>query len=155
MKIVIGSDHAAYALKLVMTDFLQSLGHEVQDVGAFTDQVPADHYLEIGEQVARTVVLGQADRGIAMCGSGVGMSMSTNKVRGARAVLCHNLFTAIKSREHNDANILVLGSRVTGEDLTKEIVEVWLNTEFAQGRHSPRMALLENIEARQKPPHGS
>jgi len=146
MRIVIGSDHAAYQAKQTLIAFLQELGHEVEDIGAYTDEVPADDYLEIGARVSYAVVTGRAERGIAMCGSGVGMSMSTNKVPGARAVLCHNLYTAIKSREHNDANVLVLGSRVTGTDLTKEIVRAWLSTEFGGGRHVPRMALLTGIE---------
>ena len=150
MKIVIGSDHAAYELKQILIPFLAELGHEVEDVGAFTDEVPANDYLKIGASVSEAVVSGRADRGIAMCGSGVGMSMSTNKVPGARAVLCHNLYTAIKSREHNDANVLVLGSRITGLDLTKEIVTAWLTTPFGEGRHTPRMALLSEIEEQYK-----
>ena len=146
MKIVIGSDHAAFQQKQVIKELLEELGHTVEDVGAYTDEVPADDYIRTGAQVARYVAEGRADKGIAMCGTGVGMSMAAGKVRGVRAVLCHNLYTARMSREHNDANVLVLGSRVTGDALSKEIVRVWLSTDFAYGRHEPRMALLQEVE---------
>jgi ribose 5-phosphate isomerase B len=146
MKIAIGSDHAAYQLKQVIMRLLEEMGHEHEDFGAFTDAHPAEDYLLTGAKVAAAVADGRADMGIAMCGTGMGMSMAANKVPGARAALCHHLFTAEKSREHNDANVLVLGSRVVGEELAKEIVRIWLTTDFGYGRHEPRMALLKTIE---------
>ena len=146
MKITIGSDHAAYKLKQVIKRLLDEMGVEVDDLGAFTDAQPADDYPLIGAEVAAAVVDGRADLGILMCGTGIGMSMAANKVPGARAALCNDLFTAQKSREHNKANVLVLGARVVSEELAKEIVRVWLSTAYAYGRHEPRNALLKVIE---------
>lgn len=146
MRIAIGSDQAAYRLKQVIKRLLDEMGVEVDDLGAFTDAHPADDYLLTGAEVAAAVVDGRADMGILMCGTGIGMSMAANKVPGARAALCHHLFTAQKAREHNDANVLVLGARVVGEELAKEIVRVWLGTAYAHGRHEPRNELLKVIE---------
>jgi ribose 5-phosphate isomerase B len=148
MKIALGSDHAAFELKEMLKVYLTELGHEYEDLGAFTDDVPANDYHLTGAEVATTVVEGKADRGILMCGTGIGMSIAANKVPGANAALCYSLFGAQKSREHNNANVLVLGARMTGVDLVKEIVQTWLVTEYAGGRHEPRNANIQKIEQR-------
>jgi ribose 5-phosphate isomerase B len=146
MKVAIGSDHAAYRLKQAIKTLLAELGHQSDDMGAFTDAQPADDYHLIGAAVAAAVAEGRADRGILMCGTGLGMSIAANKVPGAWAALCNDLFTAQKSREHNDANVLVMGARVIGEELAVEIVRVWLSTPYAGGRHTRRNANLRVIE---------
>ncbi len=146
MKVAIGSDHAAYLLKQVIIALLKDLGHEVVDMGAFTDATPADDYHFIGASVSEMVVAGKVDRGIVMCGSGIGISIAANKVPGADVALCNDLFTARKSREHNDAKVLAMGSRIVGEGLAKEIVTVWMNTDFTGGRHIERNANIRKIE---------
>lgn len=148
MKIAIGSDHAAYRLKRCIEDLLAELGHSCEDFGADTDVHPADDYHLIAAEVALAVVDGRAERGILMCGTGMGMSIAANKVPGAWAALCNDLFTARKSREHNDANILVMGARIIGDDLAAEIVRVWLDTPYAGGRHLARNANIARIEER-------
>jgi ribose 5-phosphate isomerase B len=146
LKIAIGSDHAGYKLKQIIKSLLAELGHECEDFGAFTDAQPADDYPFTAAEVARAVVEGRAERGILMCGTGIGMSIAANKVPGARAALCNDLFSAQKSREHNNANVLAFGSRVIGEDVAREIVRTWLNTPYAGGRHEPRNARITLIE---------
>lgn len=148
MKIAIGSDHAGYRLKQCIMAWLSELGHKVEDFGAFSDAQPADNYHLIGAEVAAAVVSGRAERGILMCGTGIGMCIAANKVPGAWAALCNDLFTAQKSRQHNNANLLVMGARLIGEELAKEIVRVWLSTPYAGGRHEPRNANLRLIEER-------
>ncbi len=151
MKIAIGSDHAAFKLKQIIKQHLASLGHEFEDFGAFTDAEPANDYHLTGANVANAVVGKEYDYGIIMCGTGMGMSIAANKVPGAYAALCDNLFLAQKSREHNNANVLVLGARVIGDELAKEIVTTWLTTEYAGGRHEPRNQNLRVIERTYKP----
>jgi ribose 5-phosphate isomerase B len=146
MKIAIGSDHAGYKLKEVIIAQLTELGHQPEDLGAFTDKVAADDYHFTGAKVAEWVVSGNADLGIVICGTGIGISIAANKVPGAYAAMCNDLFTAIKSREHNNANILALGARVIGEGLAKEIVKAWLSTPYANGRHEQRNLHLKEIE---------
>lgn len=146
MKVAIGSDHAAYRLKLVIKELLANLGHEVEDLGAFTDTVPANDYHLTGAAVAEQVRKGKADRGIVMCGSGIGISIAANKVPGVDCALCNDLFTARKSREHNDARVLALGARVVGEEVAKEIVKIFMQTEFEGGRHIARNANIRKIE---------
>ncbi len=146
MKIAIGSDHAAYQLKQVIIQLLKNMGHEVTDMGAYTDAEPANDYHLIGASVSEMVVAGKAERGIVMCGSGIGISIAANKVPGADCALCNDLFTARKSREHNDANVLALGARVVGEEVAKEIVTIWMQTEFTGDRHTARNANIRKIE---------
>jgi ribose 5-phosphate isomerase B len=148
MNIAIGSDHAAYKLKQSIKRLLDETGHSHEDFGAYTDVQAADDYHLIGAKVAAAVAEGRVERGILMCGTGIGMSIAANKVPGVWAALCHNIYVAQKSREHNDANVLVLGARVIGEDLAKAIVRVWLATPYARGRHERRNANLETIETR-------
>ncbi len=151
MKIAIGSDHAAFELKQTIKQHLEALGYEHEDFGAFTGTEPANDYHLIGAKVAHAIVEEKFDYGIIMCGTGMGMSIAANKVPGAWAALCDNLFIAKKSREHNNANVLVLGARVIGDELAKEIVTTWLNTEYAGGRHDPRNANLAVIEKTYRP----
>ena len=144
MHLTIGADHAGYRLKEDLKGFLKELGHEVEDLGTHSEE-PAD-YPPICAAVARAVRDGRAERGIVLGGSGQGEQISANKVRGVRAALCNDLYTARMSRQHNDANVLSIGSRIVAPDLAREIVEVWLATAFEGGRHERRVEQIEEIE---------
>lgn len=144
MKIAIGSDHGGLALKESIKPFLVEQGHEVVDFG--TETTASCDYPIYGERVGEAVSFGDCDRGIAICGTGLGISMAVNKVPGIRGALCTNEFMAEMSREHNDANVLVLGARVLGEGLAMRIVKVWLETEFAGDRHQRRIEGITAIE---------
>ena len=146
MKIALGSDHAGFQLKEEIKVYIEGLGHEVEDFGCFSPE--SVDYPEIGFEVAKAVADGRYDRGILICGTGVGMSMVANKVRGIRASLCNDLFTARAAREHNNANVLAMGARVIGSGVASEIVKVWLSTEFAGGRHARRVDKIGLIEAK-------
>src|SRR6188474_2570885 len=137
MRIAIGADHAGFPLKEHLVGTLTRLGHVVDDRGTHSD-APID-YPPICADVARLVTAGKADRGIVIGGSGQGEQMAANKVRGVRAALCNDLYTARMSREHNDANVLALGGRIVANTLAEEIVAVWLTTGFAGGRHQRRI----------------
>ncbi len=144
MKIAIGSDHGGFELKEVVKPLLVELGHEVEDVGCFSaDSVD---YPQQAKQVASMVQDGKADRGILICGTGIGMSIVANRFKGIRATLCHELFTAEMSRRHNDSNILCMGGRVIGPGLALEMVRVWLSTSFDGGRHSRRLCQIDRQE---------
>jgi len=144
VRVAIGSDHAGFALKGHLADTLQSLGHDVVDLGT-DSEAPVD-YPPICADVGRAVVKGEADRGIVLGGSGQGEQMAANKVRGVRAALCNDLYTARMSREHNDANVLSIGARIVAAPLADEIMTLWLTTPFEGGRHERRLALLHDIE---------
>ncbi len=144
MRIVIGADHAGYRLKEELKGSLKERGHEVEDLG--TDSEEAADYPPICAAVGRAVRDGTAERGIVLGGSGQGEQISANKVRGVRAALCNDLYTARMSRQHNDANVLSMGSRVVAPALALEIVELWLATEFDGGRHGRRVAQIGEIE---------
>ena len=144
MQLVIGSDHAAFDLKEYLKDCLTERGHQVHDVGTF-DRRPVD-YPAIARMVGVAVARGEFQRGIALCGTGLGMSMAANKVSGVRAALCHDEYTARMSRAHNDANVLVIGARVTARELAWEIVQVWLAATFDGERHAQRVAALMALE---------
>ena len=135
--IIIGCDHAAYGLKEKIKEVLTAGGHNVEDVGTFSEN--SVDYPDFGRRVASSVSRGDFDRGILICGTGIGMSMVANKYKHIRAALCAEPFSAALSRLHNDANILVLGSRVTGEALALEILDTWLNTPFEGDRHQQRL----------------
>lgn len=142
MRIALGSDHAGYRLKEEIAELLGSEGREFEDFGVFSEE-PVD-YPDIAREVAEMVASGRFDRAILVCGTGVGMSIVANKVRGVRAALCSDEYTARVSREHNDANVLALGGRTTGPELAKQIVRVWLNTDFdPQPRHVRRVQKIE------------
>ncbi|GAF75665.1 unnamed protein product [marine sediment metagenome] len=145
MKIALGSDHGGYQLKENLKKYLKELKVEYVDFGCENEK-PVD-YPDIGFKVAIDVKSGKYDRGILICGTGIGMSVVANKVRGIRAAFCYNEFTARCAREHNDANILVLGGRVIGSGLAKEIVKVWLNTKFSQEeKHINRLNKIKKEE---------
>lgn len=145
MKIALGSDHGGYQLKENLKECLMELNVEYVDFGCENEK--SVDYPDIGFKVAIEVKSGKYDRGILICGTGIGMSVVANKVRGIRAALCHNEFTARCAREHNDANILVLGGKVIGSGLAKEIVKVWLNTKFSQKeRHINRLTKIKQEE---------
>jgi len=142
--IIIGCDHAAYPLKEKVKAYLIEKAIDVEDVGTNSD-LSVD-YSDFGAKVASQVSTGKYDRGILLCGTGLGMSMVANKFPHVRAALCNDLFSAIMSRRHNDANILVMGGRVIGEALAGEIVKTWLETPFEGGRHQKRIDNFENLE---------
>jgi ribose 5-phosphate isomerase B len=144
MRIAIGADHAGFPLKQHLVAMLARLGHDVDDRGT-TSETPVD-YPPICAEVARLVVSGAAERGIVIGGSGQGEQISANKVRGARAALCNDLYTARLSREHNDANVLAMGGRIVGFGLAEEIVTLWLSSGFEGGRHQRRVDQIMEIE---------
>ncbi len=148
MKVVIGSDHAGYRLKESVKNFLIGKGMDVEDVGTHSEE--STDYPLYAEKVARYIQDGKAERGILICGTGIGMSISANKFRGIRASLCTNEYMARMSRRHNNANILCLGSRVVGEDLALSIVSAWLDEEFEGGRHLKRLTIIEEWEGGKK-----
>jgi ribose 5-phosphate isomerase B len=148
MRVAIGSDHAGYTLKQHLIDVLKELGHDIDDHGTHSEE-PVD-YPPICAGVARSVVRGDADRGIVVGGSGQGEQLAANKVRGARAALCNDLFTAKLSRSHNDANVLSMGGRIVAPGLADEILKVWLETPFDGGRHERRLAQLAEIEEEER-----
>ena len=148
MKIAIGNDHAAVALKKEILEYLQEKGYEMINVG--TDQETSFHYPVSGYRVAKMVAAGEADLGILICGTGVGISLAANKVKGIRCCVCSEPYTAKMSREHNNSNILAFGARVVGPDLAKMIVDEWLNAQFLGGRHQTRVDMIMEIEATQE-----
>lgn len=144
MKVLIGSDHAGFSLKEDLKQFLRSLGYEVEDYGIYVEE-PFD-YPDVAIRLAEDVVKGKGKRGILVCGTGVGMSIAANKVKGARAALCHDVFSAKASRAHNNANILAMGERVIGKGLAREIVKTWLEADFQGERHARRVEKIERYE---------
>jgi ribose 5-phosphate isomerase B len=140
----IGSDHAALAFKEAIKAYLIEKGYGVEDYGTFGPQ--RVDYCDVGFRVAEAVARGECEKGLLFCGTGVGISISANKVRGIRAVVCSEPYSAKLSREHNDTNILALGARVVGIELAKMIVDVWLNTEFEGGRHADRIEKIAQYE---------
>jgi ribose 5-phosphate isomerase B len=150
MRIAIGADHAGYALKQHLIGTLHRLGHSVDDRGTHSEA--SVDYPPICADVAREVTQGRADRGIVIGGSGQGEQMAANKIMGARAALCNDLYTARLSREHNDANILALGARIIACTLAEEILTLWLATAFAGGRHQRRVEQIAEIERTQAAP---
>lgn len=146
MKIAIGNDHSAVELREVISAHLKERGYEVEEVGTFSTQ--SSNYPEWGEKVARKVVAKEADLGIAICGTGVGISIACNKVKGIRAVVCSEPYSARLSRQHNNANVLCFGARVVGTELAKMIVDEWLDAEFQGGRHQMRIDMIADIEKR-------
>ena len=146
MRIAIGADHAGYELKAPLIELLQGLGHDVADVGARTLD-PADDYPDFTGAVAERVAWGQAERGVVVCGSGVGACVAANKVRGVRASVCHDTFSAHQGVEHDDMNVLCLGSRVVGEELAKELVTVFISASFSgEERHRRRLGKVLAME---------
>jgi RpiB/LacA/LacB family sugar-phosphate isomerase len=146
MKIVIGADHGGFSLKSVIAQFISDKGHEVLDVGAFTAD-PLDDYPDFARGVAETILAGGAERGVLICGSGVGASIAANKFHGIRAALCHDSFSAHQGVEDDNMNILCLGARVIGEELARELVSFFLGAQFSGAdRHVRRMGKVAAIE---------
>ena len=146
MRVAIGNDHSAVELKEIIADYVRELGHEAINLG--TDTTQSCDYPLYGEKVGRAVVSGEADLGIAICGTGLGISLAANKVKGVRACGCSEPDTARMSRLHNNANVLCFGARVVGSELAKMITQVWLETEFEGGRHQRRVDQIMEIEGK-------
>ena len=144
MRVAVGGDHAGFRLKQDLVAFLNELGHDVEDLG--TDSEAAVDYPPICAAVGRAVRAGRVEFGVVLGGSGQGEQIAANKVRGVRAALCNDLYTARMSRRHNDANVLSIGARVVAPALAREILEVWLDTGFGGGRHGRRVRQIGEIE---------
>ncbi len=141
MKIIIGSDHAGFPMKEKVKVFLQNRGIEVEDVGTHNEE--SVDYTDFGKKVAREVSGGAFERGVLICGTGIGMSMVANRFQGVRAALANDLFSAVMSRRHNDSNILVMGGRLIGDTLALQLVDTWLETPFEGGRHQRRLEKMD------------
>lgn len=140
--IALGSDHGGYGLKQEIIKHLEEMGIEYKDYGCY-DENPCD-YPVFGKKAARAVASGECEKGILICGTGIGISIAANKIKGVRAALCHDVFSAKATREHNDANMLAMGARVVGSGLALMIVDTFLNTEFSSAeRHQKRIDMLE------------
>ncbi len=144
MKIAIANDHTAVELKNTIREYAESLGHTVDNFG--TDESASCNYAEYGEKVGRAVAAGEYDCGILICGTGVGISLAANKVRGIRAAVCSEPVTAALVKRHNNANIIAFGARIVGSEMAKEIVKAYLTAEFEGGRHADRVACIMAIE---------
>jgi len=143
VNIAIGNDHCAVELKRIISNHLIECGFNIINLG--TDSIESCDYPVYAKLVCSEVISGKADFGILICGTGIGMSLTANKIKGIRAVVCSEPYTALLSREHNDTNILTFGSRVVGSELAKMIVDTWLNASFLGGRHEKRVAMYEDI----------
>lgn len=148
MKIAIGCDHGAFELKEMLVPYLRAAGHEVVDVGIY--EVKRVDYPDIAVAITEKVISGECERGIALCGTGIGISIACNKVNGIRCALCHDHFTAKLCRQHNNANVLAMGGRTTGPEVAKEIVDTFLTTDFEGDRHAIRLEKMVAIEASNK-----
>jgi ribose 5-phosphate isomerase B len=146
MRISVGSDHRGFAVRSKLVDMLRRMGHEVDDVGAFS--ADAVDYPDVAAMVAGKVSRGEVERGILVCGTGLGMCIAANKFRGVRAAPCHDDLTAEMSRRHNDANILCLSADLLGERIIDRIIETWLATPFEGGRHARRVEKILDLERR-------
>lgn len=147
MKIAIGSDHGGYELKGKLVKYMEDLGYEVVDHGTYSND--SVDYPDYGEKVAKSVVDGNEDLGVVICGTGIGISIAANKVKGARAALCGDTFSATMARQHNNANVIALGARVTGDELAKAILKAFLDSSFEGGRHARRVEKIMAIENEQ------
>ena len=148
MKIGIGNDHSAVEMKQDIKAYLEEKGHEVVDFG--TNSSERCNYPVYGEAVANAIVNGEVDCGVLICGTGVGISLSANKVNGIRACVCSEPYSARLSKQHNNTNIIAFGARVIGIELAKMIVDEWLNAEYEGGRHQVRIDMIKDIEEKQK-----
>ena len=145
MKLAIGCDHNALGLKNIIIDFLKEREDiELQDLGTYTSE-PVD-YPDIAQKVAQAVAKGDYERGILICGTGMGMDIAANKVRGIRATVCHDVYSAERSRKSNNAQIMTMGAQIVGPELAKKLVEVWLASEFQGGRSAPKVKKIMEIE---------
>ena len=147
MRIAIGSDHRGYDVKRRIRSLLEQMGHEVLDFGP--DSSESVDYPDFAFQVAQAVAEGRVERGVLVCGTGIGMCIAANKVKGVRAAPCHDSITAEMSRRHNDANVLCLSADLLGEELIERMVRIWLETPFEGGRHARRVEKITRFEASQ------
>lgn len=147
MKIAIGNDHAAVEMKNEIKEYLESKGHEVINFG--TDTSASCNYADYGKAVGKAVAAGEVDGGILICGTGVGISLAANKVKGVRAAVCSEAVTAHLTKLHNNANIICFGARIVGMETAKAIVDAWMETEFEGGRHQARVDMIMAIENEQ------
>lgn len=148
MKIAMGNDHSAIELKNIIKEHVEMKGHQVIDFG--TNETASCDYPDYGEKVGKAVASGTADCGIAICGTGVGISLAANKVKGIRACVCSEPYTAKLAKQHNNANVLAFGARVVGDEMAKMITDAWLDSEFEAGRHKRRVDLIMAIEQREQ-----
>lgn len=144
-KIAVGADGAATQLKGVLIEYLEERGYEVEDYGS---EAAGVDYPDVAVEVAEAVASGEHDRAILCCGTGIGMSITANKVPGVRAAQCHDAYSAERARKSNDAQVLTMGARVIGPELAKTVVQAWLDSEFAGGRSAPKVAKMEEIDRR-------
>lgn len=144
MQIAIGADWVGFHLKEELIGFINELGFEVIDAGGFSDQT--NDYPDFAEKIGKAIADGEAETGVLICGTGIGMSIAANKITGVRAALCHNAFTVARSRGHNDANVLVLGAWVVSPKHAQELLKLWLDTPYEKGRHVPRLEKIKNLE---------
>ena len=141
LKVVIGSDHGGFRYKQRIIEYLKEKNIDYIDAG--TDSEASCDYPPIAQKAAEKIIKGEAEKGILICGTGIGMSIAANKIKGIRAAHCTDTFSARASRAHNDSNILCLGERITGESIALEIVDIWLNSNFEGGRHQRRVDMIE------------
>jgi ribose 5-phosphate isomerase B len=144
MQIVIGADWVGFHLKEELIVFINDLGHKVVDVGGYSDET--NDYPDIAEKAGKALMNGEADTGVLICGTGLGMSIAANKIKGVRAALCHNAFTTSRSRGHNDANVLVFGALIVSSPHAQELLQLWLETSYEEGRHVPRIVKINRLE---------
>ncbi|MGB9681538.1 MAG: ribose 5-phosphate isomerase B [bacterium] len=147
MKLAIGSDHAGFRLKEELKSFISSLGIEIKDFGCYSED--SVDYPDIAKEVSFSVVKGESDKGILICGTGIGMSIAANKIKGIRAAVGNELLSARLAREHNNANILTLGARIIGIEVAKESVKIFIETPFLGGRHQRRVEKIREMEGEQ------
>ncbi len=145
--IAIGSDHTSLRMKEEISAYVRGLGYEVKDFGTFTEE--RTYFVIPGEKAARAVASGECEKGVLICGSGVGMGVCANKVRGIRCVTCSEPYSAMMSRKHNNANMITFGSRVVGIEVAKLIIKTWLETDYEGGRHQEQIDRLAEMEERQ------
>ena len=146
MRIAVGSDHAGYALKTAVAEHLAAAGHDVVDLGTDSAEASVD-YPDFGAAVGRAVAGGDAEAGVCVCGSGIGISIAANKIPGVRAALVHDVTTAALSRRHNDANVVCLGERTTGRQVALDAVDAFFTTDYEGGRHQRRLDEIAGLEA--------
>lgn len=146
MKIAIGADHAGFEVKEKIKGFLSKEGYEVIDVG--THSTESVDYPDFAGKVANSVKKGEAKFGALFCGTGIGMSITANKIKGIRAAVCHNEYTAEMSRKHNDANVFCAGARVLGYEVIEKLLKLWLDTQFEGGRHERRVNKINNLDSK-------
>jgi ribose 5-phosphate isomerase B len=146
LSVALGADHAGWELKEALKSWLMEAGYQVLDFGTYSPE--SVDYPDYAQQVGEAVAVGKVDRGVLICGTGIGMAMAANKVPGVRAALCGDTFTSRMSREHNNANVLALAGRMTDAEMGQAILKVWLETDFAGGRHARRVAKITEMDTR-------